>query len=107
MQSATLASMARAPSARTLTERQCLARELPAVGDEHYRQSDHFPFAERGIPALSIGDGNFVDYYLVTDDAGAIDGRHVQAAMRVAAELGWGVATDGQEPQARKVQAVW
>jgi Zn-dependent M28 family amino/carboxypeptidase len=32
-------------------------------GDEHYRQSDHLPFAERGIPALSIGDGNFGDYH--------------------------------------------
>ncbi|MBZ0218809.1 MAG: M28 family peptidase [Candidatus Methylomirabilis sp.] len=91
----------RAPSARTLTGITLLP------GDEHYRQSDHFPFAERGIPALSIGDGNFVDYHLVTDDAGAVDGRRVQAAMRVAAELGRRVAMDGQEPQARQAQAGW
>ncbi|MCC7061616.1 MAG: M28 family peptidase [Planctomycetes bacterium] len=76
-------------------------------GDEYYRQSDHFPFAERGIPALSIGDGNFVDYHLVTDDAGAIDGRRVHAAMRAAAELGRRVAMDEEAPSTRQAQAGW
>jgi hypothetical protein len=69
------------------------------AGDEHYRQSDHFPFAECGVPALSIGDGNFGDYHLVTDDIGSVDASRILTAVRVAAELGTTVANDDPRPK--------
>lgn len=62
------------------------------------QRSDHWPFLERGIPAIFLTTGLHPDYHTPQDDTERIDFAKLARVARLAARAAWIVA-DGPAPQ--------
>ncbi len=62
------------------------------------QRSDHWPFLERGIPAIFLTTGLHPDYHTPQDDTERIDFAKLARIARLAARAAWIVA-DGPAPQ--------
>ncbi len=76
-------------------------------GDQYYRRSDHFNFAEKGVPVVFFCDGEHPDYHQVTDSADHLDYVRMEAIARLAFWTGWGVAQAKGKPKELGKQADW
>ncbi len=54
------------------------------IGDMFYTRSDHYNFAERGVPVVFFCDGEHEDYHQVTDTADKLDYRKIERVARLA-----------------------
>ena len=54
------------------------------IGDQFYERSDHYNFAERGIPVIFFCDGEHEDYHQVTDTPDKLDYDRMAAVVRLA-----------------------
>jgi Zn-dependent M28 family amino/carboxypeptidase len=82
--------------------------ELRLTPKEHegmYPGSDHYPFAQRGVPALFFFSGEHPDLHAVTDNVDRADTeqatRIVRLAFRVGLEVANTVARPTWDPAAR------
>jgi Zn-dependent M28 family amino/carboxypeptidase len=70
-----------------------------------YPGSDHYPFAQRGVPALFFFSGEHPDLHAVTDNVDRADTeqatRIVRLAFRVGLEVANTVARPTWDPAAR------
>ncbi|MCA8952252.1 MAG: M20/M25/M40 family metallo-hydrolase [Planctomycetes bacterium] len=76
-------------------------------GDTYYRRSDHFNFAEKGIPVVFFCDGEHPDYHQVTDTPDKLRYAAMESIARLAFWTGWNVANDKQKPKVLGKQAAW
>jgi hypothetical protein len=80
-------------------------RLTPKAHDGAYAASDHYPFAQRGVPALFFFSGEHDDLHEVTDNPDRADAeqaaRVVRLAFRVGLEVANTVARPTWDPAAR------
>jgi Zn-dependent M28 family amino/carboxypeptidase len=76
-------------------------------GDTYYERSDHFNFAQNGVPVVFFCDGEHPDYHQVSDTADRLDYVRMEAIARLAAWSGWQVATEKARPQELGKQPGW
>ena len=76
-------------------------------GDVWFANSDHFPFAERGVPVVSFSDGQNRDYHQLTDDADKLDGDKMERIARLAFLTGWAVANAQERPKVLGRRDAW
>lgn len=69
------------------------------VGDKFYERSDHYNFAEKGIPVVFYCDGEHEDYHQVTDTADKLDYRKMERVSRLAYWTGWKVCQAAEQPK--------
>ena len=82
--------------------------ELRLTPKEHegmYPGSDHYPFAQRGVPSLFFFSGLHPDLHAATDDIDHADteqaARIMRLVFRVGLEVASAVARPAWDPQAR------
>lgn len=68
-------------------------------GDKYYERSDHYNFAQKGIPVVFFCDGEHEDYHQVTDHADKLDGEKMERIARLAFWTGWAVANADEAPR--------
>ncbi|OQA37470.1 MAG: Aminopeptidase YwaD precursor [Acidobacteria bacterium ADurb.Bin340] len=68
--------------------------------DGYWRQSDHYSFAQRGIPAVFFNSGDHADLHRTTDTPDKIDYVKLVRAVALARDLVLAVANDPAKPQA-------
>lgn len=68
--------------------------------DGYWRQSDHYSFAQRGIPAIFFNSGTHADLHQTTDTPDKIDYVKLTRAVALARDLVLAVANDPAKPQA-------
>ena len=90
--------------ARNIASRQGLP--LSAGIEQHWRDSDHYSFAKRGIPSICFNTGLHEDYHQPTDTPDKIDYSKLTAVLRVVRELALKAANAPAAP-AVVPQAVW
>jgi hypothetical protein len=76
-------------------------------GDQYYTRSDHFNFAQKGVPVVFFCDGEHPDYHQVTDHADKLDYVRMEAIARLAGWTGWVVAESKEKPKELGTQAEW
>ncbi|MCA8976551.1 MAG: M20/M25/M40 family metallo-hydrolase, partial [Planctomycetes bacterium] len=76
-------------------------------GDTYYRRSDHFSFAQKGIPVVFFCDGEHPDYHQVSDHPDKLDYAHMEAIARLAFWTGWLVAEAKGRPQELGARSDW
>ena len=59
------------------------------------RRSDHWPFMQRGVPALWFLTGIHPDYHTTYDRADRINGEKMERVARLVHEMSWLIAQDG------------
>jgi len=69
------------------------------VGDKYYERSDHYNFAQKGIPVVFFCNGEHEDYHQVTDHADKLDGAKMERIARLAFWTGWSVANADEVPR--------
>lgn len=76
-------------------------------GDAYYERSDHFNFAEKGIPVVFLCDGEHPDYHQVSDHADKLDYPGMEAIARLLCWTGWETANGKDRPKELGKQAQW
>jgi hypothetical protein len=76
-------------------------------GDQYYHRSDHFNFAQKGVPVVFFCDGEHPDYHQVSDSPDKLDYVRMEAVARVAFWTGWQVAEQKGKPKELGVQPNW
>ena len=76
-------------------------------GDTYYARSDHYNFAQKGIPVVFFCDGEHPDYHQVSDTADRLDYPSMEAIARTAFWTGWEAANDKDRPKELGKQAGW
>lgn len=76
-------------------------------GDKYYTRSDHYNFAEKGIPVVFFCNGEHEDYHQVTDTFDKLDGAKMERLARLAFWTGWSVANAEERPRALGPRADW
>jgi hypothetical protein len=101
----------RHPMFSTISRRSAeLAQELGldlTIGDEFYTRSDHYNFAERGIPVVFFCDGEHEDYHQVTDTPDKLDYEKIQRVVRLAYWTGVEIANGEGRPETIGRQPDW
>ncbi|HND87109.1 MAG TPA: M28 family peptidase [Saprospiraceae bacterium] len=64
----------------------------PADKNRYYERSDHYNFAERGIPAIFYFNGTHADYHKPTDTADKIDYNALAKRAQLAFHTAWEIA---------------
>jgi len=65
------------------------------------RRSDHWPFMQRGVPALWFLTGIHPDYHTTYDRADRINGEKMERVARMVHQMSWDLARDGLGPRRR------
>lgn len=60
--------------------------------NRYYYRSDHYNFAEKGIPVIFYYNGTHVDYHKPTDDPELLDYQYMQMTTKLALNVVWEVA---------------
>ncbi len=76
-------------------------------GDKYYKRSDHYNFAQRGIPVVFFCDGEHEDYHKVSDHAELLDYDKMARVAQLAYWTGWEVAQARGRPRALGSQPSW
>jgi Zn-dependent M28 family amino/carboxypeptidase len=76
-------------------------------GDQFYERSDHFNFAQKGIPVVFLCDGEHPDYHQVTDHADKLDYARMETVARLAFWTGWLAAEARDRPKDLGPQQAW
>ncbi|MEO0478452.1 MAG: M28 family peptidase [Planctomycetota bacterium] len=76
-------------------------------GDVYYERSDHYNFAERGVPVVFFCDGEHEDYHQVTDTADKLNYDKVERVARLAFWTGTTIANDLGRPSEIGRQKGW
>src|SRR5262245_18822531 len=76
-------------------------------GDQYYERSDHFNFAQKGVPVVFLCDGEHPDYHQVTDSADKLAYDRMEAVARLAFWTGWEVAESKERPKELGAQPDW
>ena len=66
------------------------------------RRSDHWPFLQRGVPAVWFHTGLHPDYHLVTDDAQRINYPKMERIARLIHQVSWDLAQSPTRPSLTK-----
>ncbi|MCA8943057.1 MAG: M20/M25/M40 family metallo-hydrolase, partial [Planctomycetes bacterium] len=77
------------------------------VGDKYYARSDHYNFAEKGVPVVFFCDGEHVDYHRVTDHADKLDFPKMERIARLAYWTGRAVADSTERPRVLGERSGW
>jgi Zn-dependent M28 family amino/carboxypeptidase len=78
-----------------------------ASGDQYYQRSDHYNFAQKGVPVVFLCDGEHPDYHQVSDSADRLDYARMETIARLAFWTGWQVAEAKDRPTELGVQSDW
>jgi hypothetical protein len=78
-----------------------------ASGDQYYQRSDHYNFAQKGVPVVFLCDGEHPDYHQVSDSADRLDYARMETIARLAFWTGWQVAEAKDRPTELGVQTDW
>jgi len=94
-------------SARTVAKRHGFT--LAAGVEQHWHDSDHYSFAERGIPCLCFCTGLHPDYHQPTDTPDKIDYGKLSAVVKIVRDVVLQTANDDRVPQVvpREVWSTW
>ena len=66
-------------------------------GDKYYTRSDHYNFAQKGVPVVFFCDGEHEDYHQVSDHADKLDPQKMESIARLAYWTGYRIAeADGR-----------
>ena len=76
-------------------------------GDKYYTRSDHYNFAQKGIPVVFFCNGEHEDYHQVTDHADKLDGAKMERIARLSFWTGWSVANADERPRKLGRQPAW
>jgi Peptidase family M28 len=76
-------------------------------GDQYYERSDHYNFAQKGVPVVFFCDGEHPDYHQVTDSPDRLDYPRMETIARMAFWTGWQVAEAKDRPTEIGVKADW
>ena len=76
-------------------------------GDKYYARSDHFNFAQKGIPVVFFCNGEHEDYHQVSDHADKLDGAKMERIARLAFWTGWATANADERPLTLGRQQDW
>lgn len=76
-------------------------------GDKYYSRSDHYNFAQKGIPVVFFCNGEHEDYHQVTDHADKLDGAKMERIARLSFWTGWSVANADERPRNLGRQESW
>jgi hypothetical protein len=76
-------------------------------GDKYYTRSDHYNFAQKGIPVVFFCTGEHEDYHQVTDHADKLDGAKMERIARLSFWTGWSVANADERPRKLGRQPAW
>lgn len=76
-------------------------------GDKYYARSDHYNFAQKGIPVVFFCNGEHEDYHQVTDHAEKLDGAKMERIARLAFWTGWAVANADERPRQLGRREAW
>jgi hypothetical protein len=76
-------------------------------GDKYYERSDHFNFAQQGIPVVFFCNGEHADYHQVTDTADKLEPQKMQQLARLAFWTGWAVADADARPRTLGPRRDW
>ena len=68
-------------------------------GDKYYTRSDHYNFAQVGIPVVFFSDGEHEDYHQVSDHADKLDPKKMESIARLAYWTGYRVAEADGRPR--------
>lgn len=71
------------------------------------RRSDHWPFLQRGIPAVFLTTGLHPDYHTPRDDTGLINFAKLERISRLAYRVAWRLATDPSVPAYQTPPVAW
>jgi len=82
--------------ARTLAVRHGIT--LSAGLEDHWRDSDHYSFARRGIPAICFNTGLHADYHQPSDTPDKIDPSALSRVVRIVRDLALRTANADAEP---------
>jgi Zn-dependent M28 family amino/carboxypeptidase len=80
---------------------------LLTSGDQYYERSDHYNFAQKGVPVVFFCDGEHPDYHQVTDSPDRLDYPRMETIARLAFWTGWQVAEAKDRPTEIGVQPGW
>ncbi|MBL9076508.1 MAG: M28 family peptidase [Planctomycetes bacterium] len=67
--------------------------------DKYWDRSDHYNFAQKGIPVVFFCNGEHEDYHQVTDTPDKLDGDKMERLAQLAFWTGWAVAADDERPR--------
>jgi hypothetical protein len=67
-------------------------------GDRFYERSDHYNFAQRGIPVVFFCDDEHADYHMTTDSADKLEFDKMERIARLAFLIGYTAANDDSRP---------
>lgn len=76
-------------------------------GDTYYARSDHYNFAQQGVPVVFFCDGEHPDYHQVSDTADRLDYASMEAIARTAFWTGWEAAHGKDRPRELGQQPGW
>ncbi len=76
-------------------------------GDTYYERSDHYNFAQKGVPVVFFCDGEHPDYHQVTDSPDRLDYPRMETIARLAFWTGWQVAEAKDRPTEIGVKNDW
>jgi Zn-dependent M28 family amino/carboxypeptidase len=74
----------------------------PDDPNRFYERSDHYNFAERGIPAIFYFNGVHADYHKPTDTPDKIDTELLAKRARLAFYTAWEIANRTHRPTVNK-----
>ena len=76
-------------------------------GDQYYQRSDHYNFAQKGVPVVFLCDGEHPDYHQVSDSPDKLDYARMETIARRAFWTGWQVAEAMDRPVELGARADW
>ncbi len=79
-----------------------LKRVLDNNPSQLLRRSDHWPFIQRGVPAVWIFTGLHRDYHTIYDREERIEYDKLQRIARMVHQLSWTLAREGRPPASRR-----
>jgi Zn-dependent M28 family amino/carboxypeptidase len=63
------------------------------------RRSDHWPFLQRGVPAILLTTGFHPDYHRTTDDVSRINFEKLEKIVRLTHQVSWDLARQDSRPK--------
>lgn len=78
-----------------------------SIGDTYYERSDHYNFAERGVPVVFFCDGEHEDYHQVSDTADKLNYDKIERVARLAFWTGTTIANAAGRPSEIGLQKSW
>jgi len=71
--------------------------------DNFFFRSDHYNYAQKGIPIIFYMDGTHEDYHRPSDTAEKIDYRNMEKVVRTIYATGWELANRANRPRVDKI----